>query len=220
MHGLSEAQQRFAQPQEAIAGWENHPVGGIGLRTVLEHVPATILVGVCAQAGAFTEDAVRTMAARVDRPIILPLSNPTARVEATPADLIRWTEGRALVATGSPFPPVQYQGQVHIISQCNNLYVFPAIGLAVSASGATRVTDGMMLAAAQAIGDVSPALTEPGGPLLPPLETLRDLVPGIALRVAAEAVRGGVAPAVDEETLRLRIADRRWVPEYVPVLPE
>jgi malate dehydrogenase (oxaloacetate-decarboxylating) len=207
MVNLSDVQQRFAHPQEAVAGWESRSVGGIGLRTVLEHVKATILIGVCAQAGAFTEEAVRAMAAGVERPIIFPLSNPTARMEATPADLIRWTGGRALVATGGPFPPVQYEGQTHVISQCNNLYVFPAIGLAVSASGATRVTDGMMLAAAQALGDVSPAVTETGGPLLPHWRSCAPWSPSLALRVAMEAVRDGVAPHVDEETLRLRIED-------------
>jgi malate dehydrogenase (oxaloacetate-decarboxylating) len=219
MVNLSDVQQRFAQPREAVSGWESGMVGGIGLRTVLEHVPATILVGVCAQAGAFTEDAVRAMAGRVERPIIFPLSNPTERVEAAPADLLRWTDGRALVATGSPFAPVRLGGRSHVISQCNNLYVFPAIGLAVAASGATRVTDGMMLAAAQALGDVSPATADPGAPLLPPLEALPSLVPRIALQVAMEAVRAKVAPRADEETLRLRIQARRWVPEYVPVLP-
>jgi len=219
MVNLSEVQQRFAQPREAVAGWESRMVGGIGLRAVLEHVPATILIGVCAQAGAFTEDAVSVMAAKVERPIIFPLSNPTNRVEATPGDLLRWTEGRALIATGSPFPPVHLDGKTYVISQCNNLYVFPAVGLAVGASGATRVTDGMMLAAARAVGEVSPGAAEVGGPLLPPLEALPALVPRIALQVALQAIRDGVAPASDETTMRLRIEEKRWVPQYAPILP-
>jgi len=219
MANLSPVQQRFAQPREAVAAWASGPEGQIGLRDVLANVAATVLVGVSAQGGAFTEDAVRTMAAKVDRPIILPLSNPTERAEATPADLGRWTDGRALVATGSPFPPVRHGGRSILIAQCNNLYIFPAVGLAVAASGASRVTDGMMLAAAQALGDVSPVRSDPAAPLLPPLEALRSLVPNIATAVAVEAVRAGVAPAAGEETLRRLVAERAWMPEYRPLVP-
>jgi malate dehydrogenase (oxaloacetate-decarboxylating) len=219
MANLSPVQERFAQPRDAVAGWATGPEGQIGLRDVLANISATVLVGVCAQAGGFTEQAIRTMAAKVERPIILPLSNPTERVEATPADLIRWTDGRALIATGSPFPPVRHAGRTTVIAQCNNLYVFPAVGLGVAASGATRVTDGMMLAAAQALGEVGPPGSDPGAPLLPPLEALRSLVPHIATAVAAEAVRAGVAPPATEEALRRLVAERSWVPEYRPLVP-
>jgi len=219
MASLSPVQQRFAQPREVVAGWGTGADGQVGLRDVLEHVAATVLVGVSAQSGAFSEAAVKAMAAKVERPIILPLSNPTERVEATPSDLLQWTGGRALVATGSPFAPVRHAGRSVTIAQCNNLYVFPAVGLAVSAARAHRVTDGMMLAAAQALGDVSPARADPDAPLLPPLEALRSLVPAIATRVALEAVRAGVARAAGEEQLRRRVVERCWVPEYRPIGP-
>jgi malate dehydrogenase (oxaloacetate-decarboxylating) len=219
MVNLSPLQARFAQPRETVASWGTGPNGEISLLDVLKHVPTTILLGVSAQPGAFTEAAVRTMAGSVARPIIFPLSNPTERQEAAPADLIRWTEGRALVAVGSPCALVHHAGHAFAIAQCNNLYIFPALGLAVSASGATRVTDGMMLVAAEALGELSPARTDSRAPLLPPLEDLRSVVQRIAAEVAVEAVRAGVAPIASEDVLRKSVAEHTWVPEYVPIVP-
>jgi malate dehydrogenase (oxaloacetate-decarboxylating) len=181
----------------------------------IDQAGATILVGLSTAAGAFTREIVQQMAAQVERPVILPLSNPTARAEATAADLIEWTDGRAIVATGSPFPPVEFRGRSISISQCNNMYVFPAIGLAAVGSGARRVTDGMMLAAARAL-----ATHSPGTPLLPTFQELRRTVFEIAVEVGLEAQRAGVAPECDAEILRGKIAACQWEPAYPPILQE
>jgi malate dehydrogenase (oxaloacetate-decarboxylating) len=147
------------------------------------------------------------------------LSNPTARAEAKPEDLIRWTDGKAIVATGSPFAPVEYGGRRMVISQCNNLYVFPAIGLAVMASRATRVTDSMMIAAARALAEHSPLLLrggdDPDGRLLPAFRDVRRVAREIAVAVALEAQRAGVAPAASsEDEIRERVAANQWMPQY------
>ncbi len=220
MANLSPIQQRFAQPREAVAGWGTGPDGQIRLLDVVTRTRATLLVGVCAQPGTFSEAAVRMMASKVSRPIIFPLSNPTERQEAGPGDLLRWTDGKALVASGSPSPPVRLNGRTITVAQCNNLYIFPAVGLGVTASRATRVTDGMMLAAAQALGELSPARTNPDAPLLPPLEALPSLAQHVATAVAVEAVRAGVAPAATESATRRRVQEGTWVPEYASILPD
>ncbi len=219
MANLSPVQQKFAQPREAVADWGTGPDGQIGLLDVLKRVRATVLVGVSAQPGAFSQAAVQMMASKVSRPIIFPLSNPTDRQEAAPGDLLRWTDGRALVASGSPCPPVRLLGRTISVAQCNNLYIFPAIGLAVTASRASRVTDGMMLAAAEALGELSPARTGADAPLLPSLEALPTLAQHVATAVALEAVRAGVAPAATESATRRRVQDSSWVPEYASILP-
>ena len=146
--------------------------------------------------------------------MIFPLSNPTARSEASPEDLIRWTDGRALVATGSPYAPVKYEGRTIPIAQCNNVFIFPAVGLGVVASGARRVTDGMMLAAARALGEHSPARTDPTGSLLPALRDVRAVARAIATAVGLEAQRAGVVPETNPEALHDRVAAMQWVPEY------
>jgi malate dehydrogenase (oxaloacetate-decarboxylating) len=217
---LSEVQAKFVQPETALASWKRGPSGEIGLLEVMRNVSATILVGVSAQTGAFTESVVREMARRTERPIIFPLSNPSERAEAVPIDLLRWTDGRVLVATGSPFPAVLFGGRTVQIGQCNNLFIFPAVGLAVSACGASRVTDAMMLAAARALGECSPAGEDPNACLLPPLEGLRRIAKHVATAVAIEAVRGGVAPVIPESELRRRVEEKFWVPKYVPYARE
>ena len=154
---LTPEQRVYAQSAERVVSWPRTYHGTIGLADVIGQVEATILIGLSTVGGAFTEPIVREMARKVERPVIFPLSNPTARSEANPADLIRWTNGRALVASGSPYAPVAYEGRTIVIAQCNNVFIFPAVGLGVVASGARRVTDGMMLAAARALGEQSPA---------------------------------------------------------------
>jgi malate dehydrogenase (oxaloacetate-decarboxylating) len=154
------------------------------------------------------------MAGKVERPVIFPLSNPTTRSEANAEDLIRWTSGRALVATGSLYAPVRYEGRTIPIAQCNNVFIFPAVGLGVVASGARRVTDEMMLAAAKALGEHSPARTDPSGSLLPALRDVRDVARAIATAVGLEAQRAGVAPRTSPEELRDRVVAAQWVPEY------
>lgn len=185
-----------------------------GLADVMGHVDATILIGLSTARGAFTEPIVREMARKTERPIIFPLSNPTERSEATAEDLIRWTEGRALVASGSPFDPVPFDGRTIPIAQCNNVYIFPAVGLGVVASGAKRVSDEMMQAAARALADHSPALRNPQASLLPALHELREVAVEIAMAVGLEAQRQGLAPLTTSETLRESVIAAQWKPQY------
>jgi malate dehydrogenase (oxaloacetate-decarboxylating) len=179
-----------------------------GLAEVIGAVDATILIGLSTARGAFTEPIIRQMAAKTARPIIFPLSNPTERSEATAEDLIRWTEGRALVASGSPFEPVAFEGRTIPIAQCNNVYIFPAVGLGVVASKARRVTDGMMQAAARALAENS------GAGLLPPLHDLRRVAVEIAMAVGLEAQRAGLAPLTTSESLREIVTGMQWNPQY------
>ena len=154
------------------------------------------------------------MARKVERPIIFPLSNPTSKSEAKAEDLIQWTDGRALVASGSPFAPVSYGGRKIPIAQCNNIYIFPAMGLGLVASGARRVTEPMMLAAARALAANSPALKDPSASLLPPLTQLRKVAASIAIAVGVEAQKNGVAPKLSEDELRERVLKTQWTPAY------
>jgi malate dehydrogenase (oxaloacetate-decarboxylating) len=211
---LTAEQAVYAQSETIVAQWPLASRGNIGLIDVIRQINATVLIGLSTVGGAFTEVIVREMARKVERPIILPLSNPTSKSEATAEDLIYWTDGRALVASGSPFPPVSYKGRTIPIAQCNNVYIFPAIGLSVVASGARRVTDSMMLAAAQALGASSPALQDPSASLLPPLLDIRRAAVDIALAVGIEAQRNGVAPKVGEDELRRRVQESQWTPAY------
>ena len=211
---LSTEQRVYAQPLERLNGWPRDLNDKIGLAEVISMAKPTVLIGLSTAAGAFTEPLVREMARHVDRPIIFPLSNPTAKSEAKPVDLIRWTEGRALVATGSPFPPVRLAGRLIPIGQCNNVYIFPALGLGVVAARAQRVTDGMILAAARALAENSPARRDPVACLLPDLEDLRAVAVDIAVAVGLEAMRAGVAPPTSAEKLRERVIASQWTPAY------
>jgi malate dehydrogenase (oxaloacetate-decarboxylating) len=211
---LTPEQRVYAQPANRVANWPRTSHGNIGLADVISQIDSTVLIGLSTVGGAFSEPIVRAMARKVERPIIFPLSNPTTRSEARAEDLIRWTDGRALIATGSPYDPVKYNGRTIPVAQCNNVFIFPAVGLGVVASGATRVTDGMMLAAARALGERSPARTNPTGSLLPALRDVREVARAIALAVGQEAQRAGVAPKTSPEELRARVADTQWAPEY------
>ncbi len=219
---LTLEQRIYAQPQSRLSAWPRANDANFGLADVIKNVRATVLIGLSTLGSAFTESIVREMASKVDRPIILPLSNPTDRSEARPADLVRWTDGRVLVATGSPFPPVEYGGRKIPVSQCNNVYIFPAVGLAVVASrpsaaaaGTQRVTDSMMIAAARKLAEHSPALKDPSAPLLPALKDIRSLAVEIAFAVAQEAARSGVAPPLDSPSaLRSQILANQWTPAY------
>jgi malate dehydrogenase (oxaloacetate-decarboxylating) len=211
---LTPEQRVYAQPADRVGDWPRTFHGTIGLADVIGRIEATILIGLSTVGGAFTEPIVREMARKVQRPVIFPLSNPTTRSEASPEDLLGWTGGRALVATGSPYAPVRYEGRTIPIAQCNNVFIFPAVGLGVVASGAKRVTDGMMLAAARALGEHSPARTDPAGSLLPALRDVRAVARAIATAVGIEAQRAGVAPKTSPEELRNRVAATQWVPEY------
>jgi malate dehydrogenase (oxaloacetate-decarboxylating) len=211
---LTSEQSVYAQPEGRVSAWPRTSNGHIGLADVIGQIKATILIGLSTVGGAFSEPIVREMARKVDRPIIFPLSNPTSKSEAKAEDLIRWTDGRALVASGSPFAPVSFKGRKIPIAQCNNVYIFPAMGLAVVASGARRVTEPMMLAAARALGANSPALKDPSASLLPPLPDIRRVAADIALAVGIEAQRDGVAPKLSEDELRRRVQETQWTPIY------
>ena len=211
---LTPEQSVYAQPTDRVSGWPRTSNGHIGLADVIGKIEATILIGLSTVGGAFTEAIVREMARKVQRPIIFPLSNPTAKSEANADDLIRWTDGRALVATGSPFAPVSYGGRRIPIAQCNNIYIFPAIGLGVVACDARRVTDTMILAAARALAENSPALQDASASLLPALADLRKVAVHIATAVGLEAQRASVAPKTTEDELRQRVIATQWTPAY------
>ncbi|MEU9313762.1 NAD-dependent malic enzyme [Streptomyces sp. NPDC048256] len=207
--GLTDEQRVYARDDEQES---------YSLAEVVDRVEPTVLIGLSTAHGAFTEEIVRRMAASCERPVIFPLSNPTSHAEADPADLVRWTDGKVLVATGSPFPPVTVDGREVPVAQANNVYVFPAIGLAVTASRATRVTDRMMVAAARAVGDCAarfaPKDSEAPAPLLPPLREMRDAAREIAMAAATAAVQDGVAPKATQEELRAAVEAAQWSPEY------
>ena len=209
---LSPGQRRFAQPANRVAPWALS--GPAQLADVVHHVDVGILMGLSTAAGAFTEEIVRELAGKSERPIIFPLSNPTSHAEAHPSELDEWTGGRALIATGSPFAPLRRHGVERPIAQCNNVYIFPAMGLAVTAAQATRVTDDMMRVAAATLGDASPALSDPAQPLLPAWSDVPDVAVRIAHAVGCQAVADGVAPERSDEELAARIAQVRWTPEY------
>jgi malate dehydrogenase (oxaloacetate-decarboxylating) len=216
---LTPEQSIYAQREDRVSGWPRTSDGHIGLADVIGSVEATILIGLSTVGGAFTEAIVREMARKVERPIIFPLSNPTDKSEAKAGDLIRWTDGRALVATGSPFAPVSYGGRTITTAQCNNVYIFPAMGLGVVASGARRVTDAMMLAAARALAGNSPALKDSSAPLLPPLTDIRRVAAQIAFAVSMEAQKDGLAPKLTRDELDQRVKETQWTPSYPSFVP-
>jgi malate dehydrogenase (oxaloacetate-decarboxylating) len=218
---LEPAKQRYAQPLKCAVDLHLARPTGLTLHDVVRQVRPTILIGASAQPGAFSEPIVREMARHVERPIIFPLSNPTSRSEAAPADLIAWTDGRALVATGSPFPDVRYGGRTIHVGQCNSVFIFPGMGLGVVASGARRVTDAMFVAAAQALSGHSPVRRNPGGEqrdshesLFPMLERVHEISRDVALAVGAEAQRAGLAAPTTIEELARRVDATVWTPRY------
>jgi len=213
MPNLLDFQQKLVQHQGLRDEW-GIDSDVISLLDVMKHAKPSILIGVSGQPGLFTEQVIKTMAANTEHPIIFPLSNPTSRVEATPQDLIRWTEGRALVATGSPFPAVSYGDELITIPQCNNSYIFPGIGLGVLAAEATRVTNAMLMAASRALADCSPLGRDGQGPLLPPLTDIHAVSKEIAFWVAKTAQLQGVALQTSDEAIRNNIEKNFWLPEY------
>jgi malic enzyme len=178
----------------------------------------TILVGTTGIAGTFSEAVVRAVARGCERPMILPLSNPTLLAEAHPRDILEWTDGRAVVATGSPFGAVSHAAAPRAIGQANNVYVFPGIGLGAIVAEARQVTDGMVLAAARTLADQVTPERLADGALYPPVSSLRPVSREVALAVASEAIRDGVASA-DPATLEAQVDAAMWWPRYVPYLP-
>jgi malate dehydrogenase (oxaloacetate-decarboxylating) len=219
MPDLSGPQRRCAREPAEVADWERGPDGRIRLAEVVRRVRPTILIGTSTRPGAFTEPIVKLMASQVARPVILPLSNPTELAEATPADLITWTGGAALVATGSPFEPVRYDGVRYEIGQANNALVFPGIGLGVIAAQASRVTDGMLAAAAHAVANLTDSSAR-GAALLPPVSELRDTSVAVAVAVALAAQHDNVAGTRLAGDLTQHVAGLMWEPVYRPIVPE
>lgn len=208
---LQSGQAGFARPRDEAAGWSD-----TGLEQVIEHVHPTVLLGLSGQAGAFSEAALRCMARHVERPLVFPLSNPTSRSEATPADIMAWTDGRAIIGTGSPFPPVELAGRRVTIDQVNNVYVFPGVGLGLIAGRVRRVTDEMFLAAARALAAMSPARQDPNRTLLPPPSALREVAIQVAAAVLRQACAQGLADGHAETNGREEAAVRAamWEPVY------
>jgi malate dehydrogenase (oxaloacetate-decarboxylating) len=216
---VSEGQLRYARPATEVAGWaRDEQLGGIPLAEVVGRVQPTILIGTSGRPGAFTEQIVQDMAAHARRPVIMPMSNPTELAEAHPADLIRWSGGQALVATGSPFPPVDWEGTRYLIGQANNALVFPGLGLGVIAARATKVTDRMLSAAAHAVADLVDT-SAPGAPLLPEVANLRDTSLAVATAVALAAQADGVTTLPPAGDIREVVRGMMWQAEYRPVRP-
>jgi malate dehydrogenase (oxaloacetate-decarboxylating) len=216
MPNMTAAQVPFVQKKDAVSDWRLAKSGTIGLLDVASNAKPTVLIGVSGQAGAFTEPVVRAMAQSVERPVIFPLSNPTSRSEATPDQLLAWTDGRALIGTGSPFPPVERNGGSVTIDQTNNSYIFPGVGLGVLAGGARRVTDAMFMAAGKALAEMSPAAKDNQGQLLPPVGQLRAASVAVAKAVARQAQADRVADPCDAAELDRRIDAYVWQPRYLP----
>jgi len=215
---LHDFQRPYARPAAEVAGWARTGTGqGPSLADVVAGARPTMLIGTSTQAGAFTEAIVRQMAAHVDRPVIMPLSNPTSKAEAVPADLIAWTDGRALVATGSPFDPVVHNGTTYRIAQANNALVFPGLGLGVAVARARRVSDSMLAAAADAVAGLSDATTR-GAPLLPLVDNLREVSATVAVAVAKAAVADGLAEVELDDPIQ-QVHQAMWQPEYPRVEP-
>lgn len=213
MPNLLPFQTKLVQKRENLQGWQTES-DAISLLDVVRNVKPDILIGVSGQTGLFTEEIIREMHKHCPRPIVMPLSNPTSRVEATPHDIIHWTEGNALVATGSPFPPVVWKDKTFPIAQCNNAYIFPGIGLGVIASGASRITDEMLMAASETLAQHSPLVNTGYGLVLPPLSEIQNVSRAIAFAVGKMAQAQGVAVEISAEALEQAIEDNFWLPEY------
>lgn len=212
---LEPAKQKYAQPLDSLVSWQTEEPGKFAFLDVVRNVHPSILIGTSAQPGAFSEPIIREIAQYVDRPIIFPLSNPTSKCEAIPSDLLTWTDGRALIATGSPFEPITTNGRTVYIGQCNNSFIFPGVGLGVLASGARRVTNEMFVAAALVLSEFAPILKDPAAPLYPPLEQVREISREVAIAVALEAQRAGLADETSADELERRIEAKVWTPHYL-----
>ncbi|WP_141550229.1 oxaloacetate-decarboxylating malate dehydrogenase [Bacillus thuringiensis] len=212
MEDLLDFQIPYARKEAEVSEWKQNDM--IGLAEVVKHVKPTILIGTSTVAGAFKEEIIKEMASHVERPIILPMSNPTPLAEAKPADVIEWTEGRALVATGSPFEPVTYNGVTYVIGQSNNALIFPGLGLGTIVVRASVMTDGMFAAAAEAVASMVDT-SQPGAPILPEVEELRNISEMVAIEVAKVAVAEGVARVnLSDNDIKMSVKEAIWEPEY------
>ena len=211
---LYDFQVPYARPWDEVKDWAtpSSPYGRPALADVVRNVRPTMLIGCSTQSGAFTEQIVREMAAHCPRPVIMPLSNPTSKAEAMPADLLAWTDGAALVATGSPFAPVEHGGVSYQIAQANNALVFPGLGLGVTVARASRITDRLIAAAADAVAKL-PDATKPGAPLLPSVRDLRPVSAAVAIEVVRAAVAEGLAQVEVDNPIQ-QVHQAMWRPDY------
>lgn len=213
MTGLRDFQQKLVQSNAALNDWQ---ISGdyASLHEVMQGAKPDVLIGVSGQAGLFTEEVIKAMHSHCPQPIIFPLSNPSRQVEATPEQVITWTQGQAIVATGSPFKPVEYQGELYPIAQCNNSYIFPGLGLAVVAAKISRITDEMLMVASETLAQASPLANTGEGELLPAITEISALSKRIAFAVAKVAFEQGLALAISDEKLTSKIEGNFWQPEY------
>jgi malate dehydrogenase (oxaloacetate-decarboxylating) len=213
--GLRSEQAPFARPKSDLVDWKLSNPREIGLLDVVQNAKPTVLIGVSGQAGAFTEDIIRATAKSTERPVIFPLSNPTSRSEATPQQVLDWTNGRALIGTGSPFGPCKFNGKEIHIDQTNNSYIFPGLALGIISSKARQVSDAMIKAAAIALAELAPTRQNKRANLLPPLASIRSVSLAIAKAVGNQAIKEGSA-TVDEDQFEQELAANIWEPVYEP----
>ncbi len=214
MSNLLDFQHRLAQKRADLGAWGGQQGDDLALLEVIRNARPTVLIGVSGQRGLFSEEVIRELHSHCKQPLVMPLSNPTSRVEATPQEILNWTDGQALVATGSPFQPVQVGDKRIPIAQCNNAYIFPGIGLGVIAARANRVTEGMLMAAANALANCSPIVTQGEGAVLPALGDIREVSKRIAVAVAKQAQAEGKALHTSDEVLNDAIEANFWFPRY------
>jgi malate dehydrogenase (oxaloacetate-decarboxylating) len=215
MNAITGFQKPFVQDRDTVASWPVENPGRVALLDVVRNAKPTTLIGVSGQPGSFSEQIVQAMAEINRRPVIFPLSNPTSRAEATPSDIARWSNGRAVIGTGSPFPPLVRDGQEFKVDQTNNSYIFPGVGLGVIAVRARRLTDTMFMAAAKALAALSPARNDTGSNLLPPVTALREVAIAVALATALQARKEGLTDFAEHE-IEAAIHAKMWSPHYLP----
>jgi malate dehydrogenase (oxaloacetate-decarboxylating) len=211
---ISEGQRPFARTKEECVSWKLFAPPNISLSDVVSNVRPHVLIGVSTQGSAFNEEIVTTMAKYVSRPVIFPLSNPTSKSEANPSDLLQWTKGKAIIATGSPFDSVTYNDTHYPIPQCNNVSIFPGVGLGVIACKAKKVSNRMFLKAAEVLSDQAPILHDPHGSLFPPFEQLREVSRKIAIAVVSVAQEEGLCPKISAEKTEEVVVQSMWFPHY------
>jgi malate dehydrogenase (oxaloacetate-decarboxylating) len=217
--GLEEPQRLFAQPRDAVSGWTLEREGAVGLLDVVRNVKPTVLVGVTAKRGLFSGPVLEALAAGTPRPVVLSLSNPTAKSECTPEEVARATGGRGFMATGSPFPPFSYEGRPFETSQCNNLYIFPGMGLGALVAQASRITSSMFLEASKALSEMVTPEQRQRGLLLPEMKDIREAAFRVAMAVAREARERGLGRLLDDERLSEILRKAQWTPRYYPYRP-
>ncbi len=213
MEGLRYFQEKLVQSKAQVKDWR---IAGefASLVEVMNHAKPDILIGVSGQAGLFTEEVITTMHSHCSQPIIFPLSNPSRQVEATPEQVVNWTQGQAIVATGSPFAPVDYKGKLYPIAQCNNSYIFPGLGLGVVSANINRITDEMLMIASETLAKASPLANTGEGELLPAITRIASLSKDIAFAVAKVAYEQELALEISDEQLKAKIERNFWQPEY------